>query len=150
MYQVPKSISSLRQLSSGFGKACTFAAWRATLDCLDTDLLQPTTIFTIADIPSNQGYGVSDTSIAKTASRILQYVATAVMSGRCLSNEEIKNVIDQFTPNIQQNPAIVALLAHLKTRVTKTPLGYCYIPVIHQHTCSQQSVSGQLKDQYEH
>jgi hypothetical protein len=98
MHQIPKSISSLRQLLSGFGKACIFAAWRATLECLDADLLQPTTIFTIADLPSNQGYGISDTSIAKTASSILQCVAIAVMLRKPLSNEEIENIIDQYAP----------------------------------------------------
>jgi len=81
-YKCPLSVSSLRQLTSSFGHLSTYAAWRATLDGLDNDLLQPVTIFTIADVPNGQRYGVSDTSIAKASSSILQAVAIAVMMGR--------------------------------------------------------------------
>ncbi|KAI9489224.1 hypothetical protein BDB00DRAFT_876592 [Zychaea mexicana] len=77
MYKCSLSVSSLRQYTSGFKHPRTYATWRATLDGLDNDLLQPATIFTIADVPNIQGYGVSDMSMAKPASLVLQTIAIA-------------------------------------------------------------------------
>jgi hypothetical protein len=64
-HKYPLCVSSMRQLKSGFDKMSTYALWRATLPRFDNDLLQPATVFTITDLPGNQGYGHGDKSIIK-------------------------------------------------------------------------------------
>ncbi|ORX61926.1 hypothetical protein DM01DRAFT_1068896 [Hesseltinella vesiculosa] len=119
-YKCPKSVSALRQLSSSFGKASTYSAWRATLNGLDTDLLQPATVFTIADIPGNQKYGISENCTVKAASSALQAVAIAVMTSRSLESKTIMTAILQSASN-SSDASIVALMIHLSTRITTDP-----------------------------
>ncbi|KAG1179506.1 hypothetical protein G6F70_007714 [Rhizopus microsporus] len=54
--------------------------YRATLKPFDDDLYQPTTIFTLCDLPNNEGYGCSDKSYTKLMSKLLQIIATKVVT----------------------------------------------------------------------
>ncbi|KAF7723158.1 hypothetical protein EC973_002293 [Apophysomyces ossiformis] len=109
-YKCPTSISSLRQLQSGFGNRSTFSPRRATLGGFGIDVLQPATIFTIADIPSNQGYGVSDKSSSKTASCALQAAAIAVLNRCQLSSQDIK---DKLSHDTSTESVLANLMSHL-------------------------------------
>ncbi|KAI9498055.1 hypothetical protein BDB00DRAFT_867711 [Zychaea mexicana] len=68
----PYSISSMRQVSTGFDDASSFAPWRAIIDVLESILTMPATVFTLCDLPHNQGYRVSATSTEKIASRFIK------------------------------------------------------------------------------
>lgn len=54
--------------------------YRVTLKPFDDDLYQPATIFTLCDIPNNEGYGCSDKSYTKLMSKFLQIIATKVIT----------------------------------------------------------------------
>ncbi|ORY99313.1 hypothetical protein BCR43DRAFT_489075 [Syncephalastrum racemosum] len=71
------SISSMRQISTGFDDPSSFAPWRAGLAVLETDLTMPATVFTLCDLPHNQGYGSSASSTEKVASRFIQALCIA-------------------------------------------------------------------------
>ncbi|KAI8330103.1 hypothetical protein BC941DRAFT_441520 [Chlamydoabsidia padenii] len=51
----PCSISSMRQVSTGFDDASSFAPWRAIIDVLESDLTMPATVFTLCDLPHIHG-----------------------------------------------------------------------------------------------
>ncbi|KAG0183721.1 hypothetical protein DFQ28_001142, partial [Apophysomyces sp. BC1034] len=91
-HKYPLCVSSMRQLTSGFDKTSTYALWRATLPGFDNDLLQPATVFTVTDLPGNQGYGHGDKSIIKTASSLLQIVAIAVLKKCSVHNHDMCRV----------------------------------------------------------
>lgn len=61
-FTVPKSLTSLRQLTSGFGDSTTYLPFRAAHEELNDDLMVPATVFTLCDMPHNQGYGTSSKS----------------------------------------------------------------------------------------
>lgn len=67
-YTAPKSVSSFRQLVSGSDDPSTYLSTRATLPHFDSDILQPATVFTLRDLPHNQGYGSSSRASLKIAS----------------------------------------------------------------------------------
>lgn len=96
-------------------------AWRATLDVLATDLLQPATIFTICDIPGSQGYGISDKSLAKFSSSILQAVAIAVMTNRDLTNKCIKDACRNTTSSNTHDNIVSEFFNKISTRDTSDP-----------------------------
>ncbi|KAI9483905.1 MAG: hypothetical protein EXX96DRAFT_616860 [Benjaminiella poitrasii] len=114
----PLSVSSLRQLTSSFKHPSTYATWRATLDGPDNDFLQPATIFNIADVPNIQGYGISDASMAKKASLVLQTIAIALMTERPLENKDIEKIIGSREDAVPR-----ALLAQLQSPHDLDPIG---------------------------
>lgn len=122
-HKYPLCLSSMRQLKSGFDKASTFALWRATLPGFDNDLLQPATIFTITDLPGNQGYGHSDKSIIKTASSLIQTIAISVLKRCQVHNDDMQ----EYQNRIEQNEDNAALLKHLKVQVTSDPLDFSIV-----------------------
>ncbi|ORX61964.1 hypothetical protein DM01DRAFT_1369885 [Hesseltinella vesiculosa] len=73
------TISSLRQLTSSFNDPSTFMPWRTSLDCLNNDHQLPATVFTLCDLPHNQGYGTANLSPENLASRLLQAAARAFL-----------------------------------------------------------------------
>ncbi|KAI9007882.1 hypothetical protein CLU79DRAFT_535526 [Phycomyces nitens] len=75
----PINLSSLRQLTSGFDDVSTYLPWRAILEQFNSDLTMPTTVFTLCDVPSNQGYGSSALSTEKIASRFVQALAMSFL-----------------------------------------------------------------------
>ena len=111
-------VSSIRQLTSEFDKTSTYALWRATLPGFDNDLLQPATVFTVTDLPENQGYGHGDKSIIKTASSLLQIVAIAVLKNCSVHTHDMQH----FERRMQQHEDVSTLLQHLQTQVTSDPL----------------------------
>ncbi|KAF7729302.1 hypothetical protein EC973_004558 [Apophysomyces ossiformis] len=113
----PLCVSSMRQLTSGFDKTSTYALWRATLPGFDNDLLQPATVFTVTDLPGNQGYGHGDKSVIKMASSILQIVAIAVLKKCSVQYNDM-----QHFDKIQQNEDVSALLQHLQSELSSDPL----------------------------
>ncbi|KAI9475593.1 MAG: hypothetical protein EXX96DRAFT_620088 [Benjaminiella poitrasii] len=52
------SISSLRQVSTGYNDCSTFAPWRAAIDEIDYDCLIPTTVFTWCVMPHNEALAI--------------------------------------------------------------------------------------------
>jgi hypothetical protein len=56
-YSPQKSISSLRQLISGFDDKSIYFYARASNEEFDVDQLMSATIFTVCELPRNQGYG---------------------------------------------------------------------------------------------
>jgi hypothetical protein len=79
-YTMPTSLTTLRQLVSGFGDSTTFLPLRRAHEELDGDLMVPTTVFILCDTPHSQGYGTSANSTGKLASRFLQSLAMSMMT----------------------------------------------------------------------
>ncbi|ORX50199.1 hypothetical protein DM01DRAFT_1393694 [Hesseltinella vesiculosa] len=79
-YTPTLTITSLRQLVSGFYDSSTFAMARASHEEFDVDLLMPCTVFTVCDVPNNEGYGSAAGSVAKLSSRYLQSLARSYIT----------------------------------------------------------------------
>ncbi|KAI8888226.1 hypothetical protein K501DRAFT_124282, partial [Backusella circina FSU 941] len=79
-YAPQKTLTSLRQLVSGFDNPSTFFYARASHEEFEVDQLMPATIFTICDLPPNQGYGSAADASGKLASRFLQALAVSVIN----------------------------------------------------------------------
>ncbi|KAG1143853.1 hypothetical protein G6F37_008619 [Rhizopus arrhizus] len=78
-FTAPKTVLSLRQLTSGFGDSSTFLTARAAHDEFATDFRMPATVFSLCNLPHNQGYGASANSTGKLASRFLQSLALSII-----------------------------------------------------------------------
>ncbi|ORZ01281.1 hypothetical protein BCR43DRAFT_174028 [Syncephalastrum racemosum] len=59
VYTVPRTVSSLRRLVSGFEDASTFLVARTAHEEFYAELMMPTMIFTLCNTPHNQGYGTA-------------------------------------------------------------------------------------------
>ncbi|KAI8377599.1 uncharacterized protein BYT42DRAFT_570911 [Radiomyces spectabilis] len=86
-YSPAPSITSMRQLISGFNHPSTFAMTRASHEEFDSDLLMPCSIFTVCDLPHNQGYGSAANSVGKVSSRFLQVLGLSFIKGTPASFE---------------------------------------------------------------
>ncbi|RCI06969.1 hypothetical protein CU098_005714, partial [Rhizopus stolonifer] len=74
------NISRLRQVTSSLHDKAIYNMYWVTLKPFDDDLYQPATIFTLCDIPNNEGYGCSDKSYTKLMSKFLQIITTKVIT----------------------------------------------------------------------
>ncbi|KAG1137089.1 hypothetical protein G6F37_011562 [Rhizopus arrhizus] len=80
IYTMPTSLTSLRQLISGFGNPGTFLRLRTAYKGLDGDPMALITVFTLCDTPHSHGYDTSANSTGKLTLCFLQSLAMSMMN----------------------------------------------------------------------
>ncbi|KAL0078755.1 hypothetical protein J3Q64DRAFT_1733289 [Phycomyces blakesleeanus] len=96
-YSPAQSVTSMRQLISGFNHPSTFAMTRASHAEFDSDLLMPCSVFPVCDLPHNQGYGSAANSVGKLSSRFLQALELSFLKGTPASFESAIKTFNAYS-----------------------------------------------------
>ncbi|KAI7862272.1 hypothetical protein BDF14DRAFT_115205 [Spinellus fusiger] len=96
-YSPAQSVTSVRQLISGFNHPSTFAMTRASHVEFDSDLLMPCSVFTVCELPHNQRYGSAANSVGKLSSRFLQVLGLSFLKGTPASFESAIESFNAFS-----------------------------------------------------